>query len=238
MSTTLGYSNLIDSATLYGGSVTNVNNVKTRYLAQKATASANSYIDVDLGSAKSVGLIALCAGTITGTVTIIAGTAAGGSTLYSSGTLTVYSGTDFAHTFANVTARYWRILIWAGGTIGRVFIGPRFKPAVPIDWNPTLAIESRTGISEALAGPEYFDVRPNRRLWQGKFSWMTEAEAMTWIAVQRSIDVAGEVYLIYDDLDVTYRGTRNFLGRLRTLNAIEYPYVNQYGVGLEISELL
>lgn len=239
MSTTLGYSNLIDSATVTGGNVTNLSNLKTRYLAQKATASANSFIDVDLGSAKSVGMVALVSETITsGFVSIEAGTTSGGTNLYSSGQLTVYSGTDFAHTFGNVTARYWRIFMSVGGTIGRVFIGPRFQPAVNIDWNPSLAIESRTGISEALSGPEYFETRPSRRVWQGRWSWLSEAEALAWVGIQRAIDVSGEVYLIYDDQDTTYRGTRNFLGRLRTLGPIEYPYLSQYTTALEISELL
>ena len=51
-------------------------------------------------------------------------------------------------------------------------------------------------------------------------------------------DVSREVYLIDDDTDTTYRDVRWFLGRLRALNPIEYPYVNQYGAAIEIGELL
>lgn len=237
MATVIGYGNLIDSATL-AGSWTNIANVKNRYLAQKATSGTGAWLDIDLGSAKAIGLVALVAETITsGTVTITAGATAG-VVNFTTGALSIYAGTDFAHTFATQTYRYWRITLSGSGNVGRVFIGPRFLPAVNIDWSPALAIESRTSVSESLGGAEYFDSRPSRRVWQGKWSWLSEAEAMTWVAVQQSLDVSGEVYLIYDDADTSYRGTRNFLGRLRTLNAIEYPYIGQYGTALEIAELL
>ena len=238
MSTTIGYGNLIDSATL-SGTWTNTANLQNRYLAQKASASADAYLDIDLGSAQSIGLIALVSlSDVTGNITITAGTSAGDDTLYDSGSQSAYSLTDFALTFAPVTARYWRISTASGGDIGRVLIGPRFQPEVNIDWSPSLTVESRTQVIEALAGPEYFDQRPSRRVWQGHWSWLSEAEAISWIGIQQAMDVSAEVYLIYDDQDVTYRATRNFLGRLRTLGPIEYPYLDQYGVALEIAELI
>lgn len=238
MSTVIGYSNQIDSATL-GGTWTNAANLKTRYLAQKATATAGAYLDIDLGANATIGLVALVSHTLNGgTVTITAGTSAGNASLYDSGPISVYQGQDFALTFGNVSARYWRVAVSGAGTIGRIFIGARFKPSVNIDWNPSLAIESRTSAVEALAGPEYFDNRPSRRVWQGKWSWLAEHEALIWLGVQKSIDVSGECYLIYDDEDTEHRGIRNFYGRLRTLGPIEYPYLDQYGAAIEISELI
>jgi hypothetical protein len=239
MALVLGYGNLIDSATL-GGTWTNTANLKTRYLAQKAAAGAGAYLDIDLGSAQTIGLVALVSETIaSGTITITAGTSAGGSTLYNSGALSIYSGTDFAKSFTDVSARYWRIATSAGGTIGRVFIGPAFKPVNNIDWNPSIAVESKTGILESLGGPEYFDERPNRRLFTGQWSWLGDAEAWTvLLAIHRSHDVSREVYLIQDDLDASYRGSTNFLARFRTLSPIEWPYLSQHAVGVELGELL
>lgn len=237
MSTVIGYGNLIDSATL-AGTWTNTANLKTRYLAQKATAGAGAYLDINLGSAKSIGLVAICSDTVTsGTMTITAG-ATQGATTYSSGALSVYDGVDDAFTFTPVSYQWWRITLSAGGTVGRVFIGPRFKPTYTIDWSPSIQIESRTQIAESLGGQEYFDARTSRRVWRGHFSWLTDAEAYAWYAIQQAQDVSGEVYLIDDDTDTTYRGQRNFLGRLRTLDAIEWPYYSQHSVGVEISELL
>ena len=237
MATVIGYGNLIDAATL-AGTWTNTANLKNRYLAQKASAEAGAYLDIDLGSAQSIGLVALVAETLTsGTVTITAG-ATQGATTFNSGALSVYSGQDFAHTFAAVSYRWWRIAVSAAGTVGRIFIGPRYRPTYNIDWSPSIQIESRTQISESLGGQQYFDPRTSRRVWRAKFSWLNDAEAYQWLAVQQAQDVSGEVYLIADDADTTYRGQRNFLGRLRTLDAIEWPYVSQHAVGLEIAELL
>lgn len=237
MATVIGYGNLIDAATL-AGTWTNTANLKNRYLAQKASAGAGAYLDINLGSAQSIGLVALVADTLTsGTVTITAG-ATQGATTFSSGALSVYSGADFAHTFAAVSYQWWRITVSAAGTVGRVFIGQSYKPTNNIDWSPSIQIESRAQISESLGGQEYFDARASRRVWRAKFSWLNDAEAYQWYAIQQAQDVSGEVYLIDDDTDTTYRGQRNFLGRLRTLDAIEWPYVSQHAVGLEIAELL
>lgn len=237
MSTVIGYGNLIDTATL-AGTWTNTANLKNRYLAQKASAGAGAYLDIDLGSAKSIGLVALIAKTITsGTVTITAGSSQGATT-FNSGALSVYSGIDFAHTFAAVSHRWWRIAVSASGTVGRIFIGPRYLPEANIDWNASIQIESRTQTSESLGGQEYFDARASRRVWRARFSWLNDSEAYQWLAVQQAQDVSGEVYLIEEDTDTTYRGQRNFLGRLRTLDAIEYPYLSTHAVGLEIAELL
>lgn len=239
MACVLGYSNLIDSATL-SGTWTNTANLKTRYLAQKATAGAGAYLDIDLGSAQSIGLLALVSTSITtGTITITAGTSPGGSTLYNSGALSIYTGTDFAKSFTVVSARYWRIATSAGGTIGRVFIGPTFKPTNNIDWNPSIAVESKTGILESLGGPEYFDERPNRRIMTSQWSWLTDAEAYNvLLAIQRSHDVSREVYLILEDTDTSYRGSTNFLARFRTLSPVEWPYLSIHSCGIELGELL
>lgn len=237
MTLVIGYGNLIDSATL-SGTWTNTANLKTRYLAQKASAGAGAYLDIDLGSAKAIGLVALVADTLSGgTVTITAGATVGAAT-FSTGALAVYSGQDFAHTFTPQTYRYWRITVSAAGSVGRVFIGPRFRPGYGAGFGSTAQIESLTKVSETLGGMTFFDQRPNRRVWQGKLEWLTDAEGYAWQQIQRDQDVWGEAYLIEDDTDTTYRGLRNFYGRLRNLSAIEWPYATTRATALEIAELL
>ena len=232
MATVLGYSNLIDSATLSGW--TNNGNLKTRYLAQKATATGS--LDIDLGSAQAIGLVALVSTAGVSSMTVTAGSSAGGSNLYS-GTVSAYGGTDLALTFASVTARYWRIT--ASGSVGRLFIGPRFSPAATIDWNPGLSYESATGVQSSFGGQEYFDERPVRRVWRGQWSWLTDAEAWGVVApMLAASDISREVYLIEDDTDTSYRSLRRFLGRFRQLSAIEWPYVGTHTCGVEIGELL
>ena len=205
----------------------------------KQTGGTGVYLDINLGTNQSIGVVAVIAHTQAGgTIRVQGGTSAGSGSAYDSTALAIYPGSDYAITFTPASARYWRITWSEQMSCGRIFLGPRFKPVNNIDWSHTLEVESKTTISEALGGPEYFDTRPNRRVWRGAFSWLNAAEASTWLDVQRTHDVAGEVYWFEDDTDTTYRGQRWFYGRLRTLSAIEYPYLSTYKTGIEIVELL
>ena len=259
MTCVIGYSNQTDAGSLGGGSWNAsypLTNLQNRYLAQKARSNnalaASTVLSVDLGSVQRIGVIALCKHNLTAANGVYAtvrlqaySDAALTALLYDTGAESIYSGIDYARTFTFVECRYWRITIGDTSNVngyvefGRLFMGWRFVPTNNISWSPTLAIESKTPVVEALGGPEYFDERPNRRIWQGKFSWLSDYEAYrTWLLVMKGSDVSREVYLIDDDTDTNYRDVRWFLGRLRALNPIEYPYVNQYGAAIEIGELL
>lgn len=238
MSAVIGYGNFIDTATL-GGTVTNAANAKTRYLAQKVTAGAGAYLDIDLGSAKSIGVVAVIAHTqASGTVRIVGGTSAGSSSAYDSGAQSIYSGPDYAITFTPASARYWRITFSAASTFGRVFIGLRLKTATNVDWNHSFTREPRSVTAEALSGMLFADKRPSRRVWRGAFSWLTPAEADALDTLQAAADITDEVYWIEEDADTTYRGKKWFLGRFQTLSPIQYPYLSTYTAGVEIEELL
>jgi hypothetical protein len=255
MATVLGYSNQIDFATLSGGSWNAsypLTNLKNRYLNQGARSNnllaASTVIDIDLGQLQRIGLVALVNHNLTelATVRVVGSSSASMSpVLYDSGAEAVYRGSDFAKTFPWVECRYWRITISdptnTNGfvSVGRVFIGWRFAPTNNIDWSPSISVESDTQVKKALGGPEFFEERPNRRVWQGKWSWLNDYEAYTvYLAIQRATDISREVYLIEDDQDADFRHQRCFLGRFRQLSAIEFPYVNQHSVGIEIGELL
>ena len=255
MTCVLGYSNQIDISALSGGSW-NTNyplaNLQNRYLWQKARSNnalaGSTVLDIALVSVQKIGVIALSRHNFSdiATVRIQASSSATMSPLlYDSGAETIYSGTDYAKSFPSIEARYWRISIVDTANVngfiefGRVFIGWRFSPTNNIDWNASFAVESTTNVVQALAGPEYFDERPNRRVWQGKWSWLDDYEAYrVMLTIQRSQDISREVYLIEDDTDVSYRDLRSFLGRFKQLSAIEWPYVSQHSVGVEISEVL
>lgn len=255
MATVLGYSNQIDFATLSGGSWNAsypLTNLKNRYLSQAARSNnllaASTVINLDLGQLQRIGLVALVNHNLTELATVrVMGSSSPtmSPTLYDSGAELVYRGTEFSKTFPWVECRYWRITISdptnTDGyvSVGRIFIGWRFRPTNNIDWATSLSVESDSQVKRALGGPEYFEERPNRRVWQGKWSWLEDYEAYTvYMDIQRSSDVSREVYLIEDDLDVDFRHQRRFLGRFRTLSAIEWPYLNQHSVGVEIGELL
>lgn len=255
MACVLGYSNQIDNATLSGGSWNAsypVSNLKNRYLWQKARTNnalaASTILNLDLGGLQRIGVVALCRHNLSDTATVriqASSSPTMSPLLYDSGDELIYLGLDYAKAFARVEARYWRITILDTSNVngyvelGRVFIGWRFSPVNNIDWNASFSIDSTTNVVSALAGPEYFDERPNRRVWQGKWSWLDDYDAYrVMLTIQRQQDISREVYLIEDDADTTYRDLRWFLGRFKQLSAIEWPYLNQHSVGVEISEVL
>lgn len=255
MATVLGYSNQIDFATLSGGSWNAsypLTNLQNRYLSKAARSNnlllASTTFTLDLGRLQRIGMVALISHNFTRDATVrLQGSNVSDFSvlLYDSSALPIYAGSDYAITFPQVESRYWRVTVYDPSNtngyiaIGRVFIGWRFKPTNNIDWAPSLSLESGTQVKQALGGPEYFEERPNRRLWQGKWSWLNDFEAYNvYMAIQRGTDISREVYFMEDDTETDYRHQRWFLARFRSLSAIEWPYVSQHSVGVEIGELL
>lgn len=239
MTAILGYGNLIDSATVTGsGWDTNypVTAVQNPRLFRKARTTANSAtISITLPTAAPIGVIALCAHSMpAGTTVRVQGGA------FDSGVVAIYPGDDYALAIAPETASAWTITIASSAIfdIGRVFIGRAFQPATCVDWGFSTGFESSSTIVEALAGPEYADIRSVRRVWSGQFSWLTTAEAATFSSVMRSSDISGEVFWLPRSELTTGQGEAWFLGRFKQLSALAYPYLDVYSVPVEISELL
>ena len=224
----IGHTNLLDSATLEGGdwatggAASTLDNLKTRYLRQYAisdgaTTTATQFT-IDLGSTQTIGVIALCNHNltpITGQVTITGAADSGFTQIaWRGNNMQVYSGSDFAVALpADMGARYWKVEILDSSNaagyvrIGRVFIGPAFAPLQGIEFNSSLAVESRAGVNEAWSGMEFFESRRNRRVWRGQFNHLNETEAHDWINVLRTNDSHKEVYLV----DTAARQSGNML---------------------------
>jgi hypothetical protein len=250
----LGYANQVDDAPVSGGSWNAsypLTNIKTRYLYQRARstsalASASTMV-IDTGENQTIGVVALIRTNLTTNATVrIQGYSNAGLTtlVYDSTALAVSVPGEFAHAFTPTAARYWRIIITNTGNpdgyieVGRVFIGWKFEPEVCTDWGMSIGVESQTTVMQALAGPEYFDSRPNRRIITGQWSWLTQVEAHgVYLSILREQDVEKEVYAIFDP-DTPFPDQCWFLGRFRTLNAIEWPYLDRHSVGFEIGEVL
>ena len=254
MATVLGYANQVDDGSVSGGSWETaypLTNIKTRYLYQRARSTddlaSSSTMVIDTGENQNIGVVALIRTNLTtnATVRIYGYTDAGLTALtYDSTALPVYDGGEWAHHFTPTAARYFKIVISNPGNpdgyieLGRVFIGWRFMPEVCTDWGLNITVESKTAVLEALAGPEYFDSRPNRRIVTGQWSWLTQAEAHdVYLSILREQDVEKEVYLMMDT-DTDYKDQVWFLGRFRSLSAIEWPYVDKHSAGFEVSEVL
>ena len=124
--------------------------------------------------------------------------------------------------------------------IGRVFIGKSWKPTRGVAvGGATLKWETKTETQESLGGSEYFQRRTPYRVANFTLPVLEEDEAFSnAYEIMRSAGVDQEIFYVHNDKDTTHAQRRRFLGRLRTLNAIEYPYYGKNSVAFEVKELI
>ena len=146
---------------------------------------------------------------------------------------------------ANKLSRYWRIEIDdalnADGYVqfGRVFIGPAWQPTNNMSFGASIGWETTTEVQETRSGSEYFDVQTPFRVARFALDWMTEDEGMAnAFELQRQAGIHKEVLWIHDPEDTIHALRRRFLGRLRQLSPIEFPYATVSKNAFEIKELL
>lgn len=232
MATVLGYNNLIESATLSGGTWETdypLTNVQTRYHGQRArSTSTSATITV---AVSGIDVVAL-AGNFTQAATFqfTAGE-------YDSGVVSA-SAIALPATASSVT-----IDITDTGNpdgyvaVGRVFVGAGWRPSICIDWGYSFGLDSRTGVAESLGGVEFFDIKRPRRTWSGKWSWLTDEEAFDGLlAIQQSHDIWREIAFVLDDENPLQQNA--FLARFRQLSSIEHPYPLNYAMAVEVQEYL
>ncbi len=282
----LGFGNLIDAATLSGGSWVGslpLNNLKARALAKVARSASLSFahtqFTIDHGVSKPVRIIGLVNHSmqLSAQFRVVGGSDPGFSTglLYDSGWLDVWPAvyatlslewpsnnfwggryTDAERTGvtptrglilpSTVSARYWRVEIKDAANsdgfvqIGRVFMGASWQTQVNALYGATsIAWETTTEIQAAISGAEYFDRRTPYRVARFSTEYMSETEGMAYaFEIQRQMGLDGEVFFVHDPDDVANALRRQFLGRLRELSPVEYPYVGLTKTGWEVKELL
>jgi len=144
-----------------------------------------------------------------------------------------------------VRGKYWHIQIRDEGNydgyieLGRVFMGPVWQPVYNLRYGANIGWNSRTEVSEARSGTEYFDIKAAYRSLRGELKHMTTDEAMSQaFESQRRMDVHGEMLFVYNPDDDFYMIYRAFLCRYRVLNNLEQPYWNDHSIPIELKELL
>ena len=206
----LGYNNLIDGATLSGGSwfaalpLTNLQDRRLGVLARSTDATtASTKFDTNLGSAQSIRIIALVNHNLSNAATFrVKGSSSSSfaTTVYDSGALDVWPAAYLATVTDNGTgiwtralclpsatsAQYWRVEITdtanTAGYVqfGRLFIGPAWQPEINIAYNGGITVEDTSVIQTAIGGADYFDERPRVRILRFSTNYMTEADAMNY----------------------------------------------------------
>ena len=150
------------------------------------------------------------------------------------------------HIFSSTAlARYWRIEFddtanTAGYIeLGRLFIGPVWQPSANASYGASIGWETRTQIDESISGAEYFDRRNPYRVARFQLDHVPLDEALgNGFEITRRAGLDAEVLYLHDPADTVHALRRQFLGRMRSLSALEQPYYNAGAQPYEIKELL
>lgn len=141
-------------------------------------------------------------------------------------------------------SRYWRIEINdptnSSGyvQIGRAFFGQAWQPSINLLAGASIGWEPNTQVQSALSGGEFFKRYNPTRV--ARFTTRhTEDEGMAnAFEIQRRMGIDGEVVFVWNPDDTVHSIRRRFVGRLRSLSQLEFPWVDRTQTGWEIKELV
>lgn len=252
----IGYSNLIDAATLSGSGWSTahpITNLQDRRLWTYArTTGTSADIIIDHGSAKTMRIFGLV-GQNTGaadTVTVTAGTTSGGIDVYEGSALTCwpftpldYDGGHFGVWVVlpqDISARYARIQV-AGSGIIRVSRAV-CCPALMFDYAPSYGRISdgwrdpNSTVERGDSGADSGWKRREQRQVPYDLSAITPESASLLHEILRTHSIVDEVVHVASSHDRAVQQQFGFLGTLRALGALENPFYGHRGMAVAIDE--
>jgi hypothetical protein len=138
----------------------------------------------------------------------------------------------------NQAFRYFRITVddtenvEGNIRIPRVIVGPAWQFYYNMSRPVAIGPESNTLVDKSLGNVPYFDARIADNIVRFSLDFMSTDEAFTKAqAIERELDIDGEVLFIYDPEDTTYSLYRNIWGYFRKLSLTE---AYAYGFGGEL----
>lgn len=258
--------NLSDAAVLSAGSweaTADIGNVKSQFTAIRARSTdataASTKFQVDFGAATSIRLIAFARHNLTtsGTYTIKAGTTAGASNLYSSGSTAAWHASIVAaetvgypasltHDIGStISARYWTIEFFDGSNpagyveLARLWMGTTWTPTRSFAFGNSLGFEPRDVSEESLGGVLFHDRRTPRRVHRLSFKALTadEADGDLLDAMGR-LGSAGQLWFVKDTADTARGFKANGLFRFRRIDPITQIFKPLHETAIELEEVL
>lgn len=144
-----------------------------------------------------------------------------------------------------LSARYLRIEINDTANpagyiqIGRLFAGGGISPEYGMAYGASDQWEDSSVIEASIGGSEYFDARRRCRVARFAIEAINQTtEFRQFYEMQRRLGTTGEVLYLPNDSDLSASQLTGFVGRLRQLSAIEYPFYLHRRCGFEVKELL
>lgn len=254
----ISYPNLIDSAaSIYGGSWGGtLARIGTRKFGEVArtvgTSSVASVIVVDLGAAKTIAVVALAAHNLSAAAQwrLKLGTSVpGGTDAHDSGEQPCWSitpGPGYCVLYSlptAVTARYLRIEISdelnpAGAIeIGRAFVGGKFQPALDAQRGGFAAqVDDKSEVVAMDNDAETFAVRRKVRSHSFTLQAATDEEGDSAHELMMSAGLTGEVFFCPFPSDPARAQRYGFIGRMRQLSPVEWPYKGYRSLAFSVKE--
>ena len=148
-------------------------------------------------------------------------------------------------TTAPTFAQYWRVEIFDSANaagyvqVGRVMICQAWKPTRDASVGASTGWETTTSMTRALSGAKYFQAKVPARSTKFSLDVMSVNEAMgNAFEIDRRSGIDKEVMYIMDEADTLQALRRRYLGTIRELSPIEYPYSNLLSKTYIIDELI
>lgn len=123
--------------------------------------------------------------------------------------------------------------------MGRIFVGSGFVPALGARYGLSEGWDDVSRLDYTLSGALVADIGRRRRWAKFELGYIRQAdEAPIVHEMLRRLGTAGEVLYLPNTSNWQSCQRYGFVGRLREMSAIEYPYVNARSIGLVIEELI
>lgn len=122
--------------------------------------------------------------------------------------------------------------------IGRPFVGGGLQPVDNFNWGMSEGWKDRTTVQQTPGGAKYFQNVAPARFADFSLDWLQAAEFERVYEMQRLLGVSGELYWIPDPSDADAMQRRGFLGTMRELTPIEWPYVGVRKKAFRLEELM
>lgn len=143
------------------------------------------------------------------------------------------------------SARYVRIEISDAANpdgyiqMGRIFVGSGFVPALGARYGLSEGWDDVSRLDYTLSGALVADIGRRRRWAKFELGYIKQANETPIVhEMLRRLGTAGEVLYLPNTSNWQDCQRYGFVGRLREMSAIEYPYVNARSIGLVIEELI
>jgi hypothetical protein len=123
--------------------------------------------------------------------------------------------------------------------LGRVFAGSGLQPAKNASFEGfSDGRDDLSSVLESPSGTRFDTARRRRRVARFALKWLTQAEADRIHEMQAEVGTTDEVLYVPDPADLAKSQRYGFIGYLRTLGALDYPYPLTRAIPFEIAEKL